>query len=293
MPTVLPNRGTGTMARSESWTGLGRALSDGMDRAAPWLERLGRLGHAAIGVVYLLVGVLAAEAALGAGGAVTGSKGAMRHVQRLPFGEVLLVAVAIGLGGYALWRFVQAFRDTEREGTSLKGAAVRAGYAASGLVHAALAWSAVELAQGRRGHGDEAVSREHTARLLALPYGPELVCVVGAVIIGLGLAQLFLAATAPFREKLRPMHPVARAWTVRLGRLGYLARGMVFGVIGGFLVSAGVHANPRDARGLAGALHALARQPSGAWLFGTVAAGLAAYGVFMLLLARYRRMVIR
>jgi hypothetical protein len=217
----------------------------------------------------------------------------MRHVQRLPFGEVLLVAVAIGLGGYALWRFIQAFGDTEHEGTSLKGKAVRAGYAVSGLVHAALAWSAVELVQGRRGHGDEAVSREHTARLLSLPYGPELVCAVGAAIIGLGLAQLFLAATARFGEKLRPMHPAARAWTIRLGRLGYVARGVVFGVIGGFLVSAGVHANPREARGLAGTLHALAGQPSGAWIFGTVAVGLAAYGVFMLLLARYRRMWIR
>jgi hypothetical protein len=280
------------MTRPESWT-LGRTLRDGGERAAPWVERLGRLGYAAKGIVYLLVGVLAAEAAVGTGGAATGSRGAMRHVRRLPFGDVLLVAVAVGLAGYALWRLVQAVRDTENQGTSPKGMIIRVGYAISGAIHGVLAWTAVELVRGLRPRGDEAVSREHTAWLLSFPHGPWLVCAVGAVVIGGGVAQLVIAARASFLFKLGSLSAGARAWVTWLGRLGYLARGVVLFLIGGFLISAGIHANPRDARGLGGALREIARQPEGRWLFGAVALGLAAYGVFMLVLARSRRMVVR
>jgi hypothetical protein len=281
------------MEQPEGLTRFGRALRDGTDHAAPWVERLGRLGYVAKGAVYLLVGVLAAEAALGAGGAATGSRGAIRHALRLPFGDVLLIAVAVGLGGYALWRLVQAFRDTELQGRSARGLIVRTGYVISAILHAALAVYAVQLAQGQRGPGDETVSRQHTAWLLTLPHGPWLVCLVGAIVIGVGVAQWVLAANARFRRNLGPMSLRAETWVVRLGRLGYLARGVVLLVIGGFLLSAGIHANPREARGIGGALHALARQPAGRWLFGAVAVGLAAYGLFVLLLARYRRMVVR
>jgi hypothetical protein len=280
------------MTRPESWT-LGRALRDGGERAAPWVERLGRLGYAAKGIVYLGVGGLAAEAAVGAGGAATGSRGAMRHAQRLPFGDVLLVAVAVGLAGYALWRLVQAVRDTESQGTSPKGMILRVGYAISGAIHGVLAWTAVELVRGLRPRGDEAVSRDQAAWLLSFPHGAWLVCAVGAVVIGVGVAQLVIAARASFLLNLGSLSAGARAWVTWLGRLGYLARGVVLFLIGGFLISAGLHANPRDARGIGGALREIAHQPEGRWLFGAVALGLAAYGVFMLVLARYRRMVVR
>jgi hypothetical protein len=280
------------MTRPESWT-LGRALRDGGERAAPWVERLGRLGYAAKGIVYLGVGGLAAEAAVGAGGAATGSRGAMRHAQRLPFGDVLLVAVAVGLAGYALWRLVQAVRDTESQGTSPKGMILRVGYAISGAIHGVLAWTAVELVRGLRPRGDEAVSRDQAAWLLSFPHGAWLVCAVGAVVIGVGVAQLVIAARASFLLNLGSLSAGARAWVTWLGRLGYLARGVVLFLIGGFLISAGLHANPRDARGIGGALREIAHQPAGRWLFGAVALGLAAYGVFMLVLARYRRMVVR
>jgi hypothetical protein len=294
MRIVPPRRDAGTITRPESWTGLGRALRDGRERAAPWVERLGRVGYAAKGNVYLLVGVLAAEAAIGvAGGAATGSRGALRHARRLPFGDVLLVAIAAGLAGYVLWRLVQTIRDTERKGRSPAGIIVRLGYAISGAIHGVLAWTALELVQGHRPRGDEALPHEYTARLLSLPHGPWLVCAVGAVVIGVAVAQGVIAVRAAFVSKLDPLSSMARAWITWLGRLGYVARGVVLFIIGGFLISAGIHANPRDARGLGGALHEIARQPEGRWLFGAVAVGLAAYGVFMLLLARCRRMVVR
>jgi hypothetical protein len=217
----------------------------------------------------------------------------MRHVRRLPFGDVLLVAVAVGLAGYVVWRLVQAVRDTELQGKSPKGLLVRAGYVVSGAIYGVLAWTAVELVRGLRTRGDEAVSRQHTAWLLSFPHGPWLVCLVGAVVIGVGFAQLVIAGRASFLFRLESLSSAARTWVTWLGRVGFVARGVVLFLVGGFLVNAGVHANPRDARGIGGALRELSRQPEGGWLFGAVALGLVAYGVFMLVLARYRRMVVR
>ena len=93
----------------------------------------------------------------------------MRHVRRLPFGDVLLVAVAVGLAGYTLWRLVQAVRDTEDLGTSPKGMILRVGYAISGAIHGVLAWTAVELVRGLRPRGDEAVSREQAGGMVSEP----------------------------------------------------------------------------------------------------------------------------
>ena len=79
----------------------------------------------------------------------------------------------------------------------------------------------------------------------------------------------------------------------RLGRLGFAARGIVFSIVGALLISAAIHAEPQEARGLGGALTMLGEQSFGPWLLGVVAVGLIAYGFYILVEARYRRMVIR
>jgi hypothetical protein len=88
------------------------------------------------------------------------------------------------------------------------------------------------------------------------------------------------------------MGATQREWVIRTGQAGYAARGVAFAMIGGCLVAAAVHANPGEAQGLDGALATLAGQPFGPYMLGLVAAGLAAYGLFALAEARYRRMVI-
>ncbi len=263
--------------------------------ASPWVERLARLGYAAKGAVYIVVGLLAAMAAFGRGGKTTDTRGALATIVAQPFGRVLLGTVAVGLAGYAIWRFVQAGVDAEHKGSDAKGMAVRIGYAISGLIHAGLAFTAMQLVVGsesgsRRGSGDSA-SQDWTARLLDQPFGPWLVALLGAVIIGIGLAQLFKAYTAKFREKLKlsEMSNTEQTWATRSGRLGFAARGVVFGVIGTFLILAALQSDPSQARGLGGALRALEQQSFGSLILGVVAIGLVAYGVFMLVAARYRR----
>lgn len=263
--------------------------------ASPWIEPLGRLGYAAKGVVYGIVGVLAAQAAFGAGGETTDSQGALQRIVAAPFGKILLGLTAIGLLGYAIWRFVQAFLDTDNKGSNAKGYAVRTGYAIVAVLYLSLAFSAVQIILGSNSGGGSGAEQSWTARLLAQPFGQVLVGLIGAGVIGVGLAQLQKGYTGKFRETLRlhEMSQTEQIWAVRAGRFGYIARGIVFGIIGAFLISAALRADASEARGVGGALAALAAQPFGPWLLGLVALGLIAYAIFCGVEARYRRMLLR
>ena len=263
--------------------------------ASPWVGRLARLGYAAKGVVYVVVGVLALRMALGAGGRASGTRGALREVVGGPFGRLMLGLIAVGLCGYVLWRFVQAVMDADRKGSDAKGLAVRGAYAFSGIVYAGLALTAIKILLGTGGGGGgEGEAREWTAWLLSMPLGGWLVGLIGLVVIGVGLFQFYKAYTAKFREQLRLAGAgrEPRAWVLRFGKVGIAARGVVFVAAGFFLILAALRSDPAEARGLDGILVELSRQPYGPWLLGAVAAGLVAYGVFMLLQSKYRRIVI-
>ena len=266
--------------------------------ASPWTEALGRFGHAAIGLVYATIGVLAAQAALGRGGGTTDSQGALAWLVQRQYGHALLVALAVGLAGYAAWRAVEAILDTESKGSDAKGIATRLAYAGFGATYAALALSALRLGlqwgDGDGGGGD-ASAQDWTAWLLSQPFGQVLVVVAGLGVVGVGLFQFYLAYTEKFCDHLR-MAEMSRSQQRQVravGRVGYAARGVAFAIIGLLLAAAGLHARPEEARGLGGALTTLAEQPFGLWLLGAVAVGLVAYGAFMLVQARYRRIVIR
>jgi hypothetical protein len=109
--------------------------------------------------------------------------------------------------------------------------------------------------------------------------------------LGYACAQVYRAVTAKFREPLKSQEMSARmvTWVTSLGRVGFIARGVVFASIGLFLIEAAWHADPKEARGLGGALRTLERQPFGLWVLGAVAVGLMCYGLYMVVLARYRR----
>jgi uncharacterized protein DUF1206 len=259
-------------------------------KASPWLVWFVRSGYVAYGVVYGAVGVLALQAAFGGGGKTTSQEGAFRSILFAPLGRILLGLIAIGLLGYALWRLFQAIFDPDAEGADAGGIASRLGHGLDGAFHLILAITAGQLVLGLGG-GDGGSPDDWTARLLAQPLGRWLAVIIGAVIVGAGLYQFYAAYKAKFREELE-LHEMSdreKTWATRSGRLGYTARGVVFGVIGVFLMQAALQTDPDKARGLGGALQALVLQPFGPYLLGFVALGLVAYGAFMLVVARYRR----
>ncbi len=251
------------------------------------LAWLARSGYGARGVVYVIVGWLAVLAALGTG-AATDSKGALVTILQQPFGEVLLGLVAFGLLGYAVWRLVQAWLDTDRHGSDAKGLAVRSGLAVSAVTHLLLALFAVSLIFGWDAGGGGDGARDWTAWLLQQPFGRWLVGLIGAAVIGAGLAHMIKGWRAHFekylqmdRELLDKASPVCR--------FGLIARGVVFLIIGGFLVIAAWRFSSGEVVGLKGALETLQQQPYGWILLGIVALGLFAFGIYSLIEARYRR----
>jgi hypothetical protein len=263
--------------------------------ARPWIERLARYGYAAKGVVYILIGSLAALGAFKGGGGPTDSRGALTQIVHQPYGRVMLGVVAVGLAGYALWRVTQALRDTEQKGTSWKGLAVRTGYACIGVVYAGLSFSAVRLILGHSaGKSSDETTKGWTALALMFPLGQLLVGLVGLGVIGFGLWQCYKAFTARFRRKWKQheMHEQGHGPATRVGQVGLVARAVVFFIIGLFLIQAAWYARAEEARGLSGALRALEQQPYGPYVLGAVALGLVVYGLYMFVEARYRRMII-
>ncbi len=261
--------------------------------AAPWVERLARLGYAAKGLVYLLIGGIAVRAALGKGGGVEGSSGALQALPDGTAGRVLLLAVALGLAGYALWGAVRAIQDPEGRGKS--GAAhnlKRVGYGLSAALHLGLAAQALRLARGLgQSGGDGRQAQDWTAAAMDKPAGRWAVALVGAGIVAFGIYQLVRAAKEKVGEKLdlSSLSAGGREWVIRLGRAGLGARGVVFCIIGWFVLMAALHSNAGEARGLQGALTTLHGQPYGRWLLAIVGIGLAAYGAYELAQARWRR----
>jgi hypothetical protein len=285
-----------TMPGKSSLDDFGDNIEAGARATRPGIELLGRFGYAAKGAVYILIGTLAVQAALGhSGGQTTDQTGAMTRIAELPFGKVLLGLLIVGLLGYALWRVVQGALDTEHKGSEMKGLFARAMYVGIGVIYFGLAMSAVKLLMGNGASaGSSEKTQGWTTWLMDQPFGIWLVALAGVAIFANGLAQLYKAWKSNLSEDLHLTDVGAEHadLVTKVGRAGYSARGVAFMMIGGFLVGAALHHNPSEAQGLDGILATLAGQPFGPYLLGAVAVGLAAYGVFALVESRYRRMVI-
>jgi hypothetical protein len=258
-----------------------------------WYAALARAGLVAKGISYGLVGVLAVGVATGHGGETTSRNGALATLADESWGKIVLILLALGFAAYAIWRFVQAFAAQE-EDDDAKGEAKkwgkRAGYAARGLIYAGLTITTVRLlthSGGQQSQNEKAHKTASTA--FDLPLGRWLVGLAGLCLIGAGLWNLYRGLSKKFEEKWRGgMSSVERTWGGRAGVVGHIARAVVFGLIGVFVIRAAIQFDPKEAIGLDGALQKLAGAAYGPWLLGLTAVGLIAYGVFCLVDARYR-----
>ena len=258
------------------------ARSDGFE----WLARA---GFVARGLIYGIIGILAVKLAVGVGGKTTNQQGALEMIARQPFGKVLLILVAVGLGGYALWRLIHALLGHGPEDSDSSFDRVAA--LGSGIVYAGLCAVAVEILLGAGGSSGSGSAQKTTAGVFGWPAGTWLVGIAGAVLIGIGLYQGYRGLSKDFLEdsKTEQMSARVRRWIEWIGTFGHLARMVVFGLVGVFLIKAAVDFNPSKAVGLDGALSKLVHQSYGPFLLGLVAAGLVAFGLYSLSDARYRR----
>jgi hypothetical protein len=254
------------------------------------LERLARAGLVARGVVYGLIGILAIKVAFGSGGETTDQQGALKTIAGQPFGKVLLVLVAIGLAGYALWRLVRAAIGHGPE-TGEDDAKDRISGVVSGIAYGALCFTAVKILIGSSSSSSSSKTEKATGGVLDWPLGRYLVIVAGLVVLGVAVDQALKGIKQKFREdaKTEQMSPgVDQAYTA-VGVVGHLARAVVFALIGWFVIKAAIDYDPDKAVGLDQALAKLSSSAFGPVVLGIVAAGLIAFACYSVLDARYRR----
>ena len=255
------------------------------------VQIIGRLGMSGYGVVHLLVAWLAAQVAFGSGGEAD-QKGAVATIAAQPFGAVLLWVLALLLAGFGVWQLLAAavgYQWMQDEKQRLRR---RLSVGARGVVVLGLAAYAIKLTIGGGGSGGNEQEQDATASLLSLPAGPALVIAVAVVILVAAALVGYRGVSRKFLEdldigKLPPR--TGRIVTV-LGTVGYLAKGVAYGVLGVLTGIAAVTADPKQTGGLDKALHTLAGQPYGVVLLTAVALGFAAFGVYCFGDARCRRM---
>jgi len=267
-------------------------------RAASWLRETARLGYAAIGVVYVLIAAIATRALLGwSGGENANPKHAMQWLElKSLFGTVALIAIGLGMLGYGAWRGLAAFTDPEHEGASPIGLLKRAGFLISGLTHAGLGAQAFYYAAGSIGAAHPSPSTRGgaagwTASVMKVPLGRWAVFAVGVGIAMYAVYEVYRSVRWKIRDVLRNDRgpTLARDLTVWLGRTGMAIRAVVIGMIGVLLVRSAVDFDPSKAAGIGKAIAAL-----GAWRYGwyavaITAIGFAIYGVYQILMARFRK----
>lgn len=251
-----------------------------------WLARAGLVAR---GVSYGIVGILALKLAAGLGGRATSQRGALQTMAHQPLGKVLLIAMAAGLAGYAVWRLLRAAlgHGTQQQDSVFE----RIAGVASGLAYAALCVTAVKILVGANSGGGANSPKKTTGGVLDHPGGTTLVGVVGAALIGVALYQGYKGISKKFLtdSKTEQMsHQVRRAFTA-LGVFGHLARMVVFGLVGYGLVKAAIDYDPHKAIGLDGALSNLSHDSYGPILLGIVATGLIGFALYSIADARYHK----
>jgi hypothetical protein len=238
-----------------------------------------RVGYAARGVVYVVLGYLALTTA---GEASGGNEAVFDRLRDVPLGTPLLWLMALGLLAYAAFRFLSAYSDIERHGSDPKGLARRAGHVASAVAHTVMAYAAFQYARGTAaGAGGSDGSRETAGTLLDLPLGEVVIGLIGLGFFAGALSQAQSAATAGFMKHVGAGAPPA---VKPIGQLGHAARAVVFGVIGLSLVRSAWFDSEGEVKGLGDAIVSLS---STGWLYTVLALGLLFFGLFNFVVARY------
>jgi hypothetical protein len=256
-----------------------------------WPERLARWGLVIRGIMYFVPGISALQWALGHRDRPLSQAGTIDAIGHQPLGRGLLVVVALGLAGYAVWGVARAVIDPLRRGRSPAGIALRIGYGVSAIAYAGLFMATVGLLTGSQARVEP--PGDWTLSLMARPFGGVIVAAIGLCwVFGSGIAQIVTGWRRGFERdlELERMGRRERRWAIGLGRAGLVSRGIVFTITGVLLVTAALRGGPGSGSGLAGALVEVAHQPFGRTLLGAAGLGLMAFGAYSAMCARWMRM---
>ena len=254
-----------------------------------WIGYLGRVGLAAQGVCFGIIGALAVGLAVGAGGTTTDPQGAFDALAHHGWSSVLLLLLCVGFAGYALWRLAQALFDRGNMGSDPSGLGRRAIQFVQGLTYVALTVGAARTLAGAPARSGS--QRRAAAGMLGWPGGRGLVATIGAVLLVSALVTAYWALSRRFEESLatEQMQDGTRRIVVTSGVAGLCSLSLVLAIIGWFLLKAAVEFQRQTPVGIGGALAKLTHASYGGWLLGITATGLIIFAIFDLLQARYHK----
>lgn len=255
---------------------------------SPAMAGAARLGLATRAFVYLVIGWLAIQIALGHRGQQANQKGALADIAQHSGGLVLLWVLGIGFAAYAVWRLSEVAFGAAGEG---KKAGPRVQCLVRAVVYAILSVTTFAFIAGRSRQGQAQQQETATAKLMRHAYGRWLVGLVGVIVVAVGVGMIIEGVTKKFEKQLQmnELHDATRTIVVRLGIVGTVARGIVFAVAGALAVDAAITFDPSKSTGLDGALRTLADRAYGPWLLGVLAVGLIAFGVYGFAAARWAK----
>jgi hypothetical protein len=255
------------------------------DKAPAWVVPVMRCGYGARAATYLIVGGLAVLAAW-TGGQAQGTTDALADLKGRSWGTAALWAIALGLFAYALWRVIDAWMDLDRHGSEAKGLFARAGLVVTGVIHGAIGASVLTTALRGGGGGSGGGTESLTQKLMALPYGPFLVGLMGLGVIGAGGYYIYKGWAETYRTHIRETETTQKLDPAM--KAGCIAQGIAVGVTGGLIVTAALTHDPSQAGGLGEALQQIRSMAFGRILLGALGLGLVGFAIENLVEALYR-----
>ncbi|RCW73209.1 DUF1206 domain-containing protein [Saliterribacillus persicus] len=267
------------------------STEEAKEELKPWIRRLARIGYMAKGMVFVMVGILTFMAAIGVGGNTSGTQGMFRSLAGMPFGEILIWLIAIGLLLYEMWLLIKVIKDPQNKGKGLKGLFSRGASLVIAIIYGGLIYSAFKIALNAGSSGGN-TEKTMTAKLLSQPFGQWLIAAVGVIIIVYGILELYKGITTKFMKRFHTQDMNSHEYRIakNAGRLGLASRGAVFGMVGFFFIQTAWTSDSDQAKGLDGVLSELSQEPYGQVLLGIAAIGLFLYGVYQIARGRYQHM---
>jgi hypothetical protein len=254
-------------------------------------KNFARFGVATKGIVYFLIGGLTALAAFGQGGQKSGSDTALDFIAQQSYGRILLAITALGLIGYVFWRWYQAFADPKNNGTDAKAMVKRVSYFGSGVFYGILAYSALQRAMGNGGSGSGG-GNSLFQKMFNSDYAMAFAIIIGVILAGKAIYEFYQAYSGKFREEVDEagLDPKAQEAVIKSGKVGFTARGIVVAIMA-FLMFRAAFSGNMDQVGKTDAFSYLQNE-FGTVVMGIIALGLVAYGVFMMIKAKYSSLAV-
>ncbi|WP_430788672.1 DUF1206 domain-containing protein [Virgibacillus flavescens] len=265
---------------------------DADDRLKPWVRWYSRIGFSAKGTVYALIGIISMLAAVGIG-QKSGQQGAIASIASKPFGELIIWVIVLGLTGYITWLITQVIIEPDNVETRFKGILIRMGFFFYALIYMGIAakFATIAMRSGQSGSSKQA----WMAKVIEMPFGRVIIGLIGLGILIFAAVQIIRGITGSYLKELKTheMEKYEQFVLSVIGKIGYIARGLTFGVLGGFIAHAGWIAEPNSVTGIDSALAQISQEPYGKTMLGIISLGLLLYGIFTIFEGKKRNIQVK